>query len=280
MNIRASQSVSTPVSALRGLALGTLLACATALPATAQREAPQLDVPFVPTPEEVVDKMLDMANVTEKDFVIDLGSGDGRIVIAAAKRGAQAKGVDLNPVRVEEAIENAKQAGLEGKVEFVEGNVFDFDFSKADVLTMYLLSSVNLKLRPRVLDELRPGTRVVSHAFDMGEWEADEVANVDGRIVYFWLVPAKVEGNWNVNRNGDSFTVTFKQAFQTVTGTANIGGKEVPIEDGKLQGTEITFAIPDGKGGKEQFSGTVNGDKITPAADQKTAGGWEATRGS
>lgn len=150
-----------------------------------------LDVPYVPTDQKVVDAMLDLAGISEGDIHYDLGCGDGRIVISAAKRGAVATGIDLNPVRIKEANENARKAGLEDKVTFVEGNLFDFDFSKADVLTLYLLPSVNEKLRPVILNELKPGTKVVSHAFDMGDWEPEKTIEVNGSKLYLWTVPER-----------------------------------------------------------------------------------------
>ena len=151
-----------------------------------------LDVPYVPTPMEVVDAMLDLAKVNRNDVVYDLGCGDGRIVITAAKKyGATGIGVDLNPERIEEANAHAKEKGVEKKVKFYEGNLFDFDFSKATVLTLYLLPDVNLKLMPKILKEMKPGSRVVSHAFDMGDWKPDKQVSVDGRTVYLWTVPKK-----------------------------------------------------------------------------------------
>lgn len=150
-----------------------------------------LDVPYVPTDQKVVDAMLDLAGISEGDIHYDLGCGDGRIVISAAKRGAVATGIDLNPVRIKEANENARKAGLEDKVTFVEGNLFDFDFSKADVLTLYLLPSVNEKLRPVILNDLKPGTKVVSHAFDMGDWEPEKTIEVNGSKLYLWTVPER-----------------------------------------------------------------------------------------
>jgi SAM-dependent methyltransferase len=150
------------------------------------------DVPFVPTPQEVVDEMLRMANVTKNDFIIDLGSGDGRIVVTAAQKyGAHGIGIDINPERIAEARANAKQAGVTDLVEFRQGDLFKADLSKATVVTMYLLSSVNLKLRPKLLRELKPGTKLVSHAFDMGEWKPERTADVDGRRVMLWTIPAK-----------------------------------------------------------------------------------------
>lgn len=152
-------------------------------------QTPDLDVPYVPTKQTVVDAMLDLAGVKAGDTHYDLGCGDGRIAISAAKRGAISTGVDLDPQRIKEANENAKEAGVTDKVTFIQGNLFDFDFSKADVLTLYLLPEVNLKLRSKILKELKPGTRVVSHAFDMGDWEAEKTINVDGSTVFLWTVP-------------------------------------------------------------------------------------------
>lgn len=160
-------------------------------PAFAQ-DAPRLDVPFVPTPQPVVDKMLELANVQKGDFLIDLGSGDGRIPVTAAQRfGVKALGVDLNPQRIKEANERAKKAGVTDLVEFRQEDLFTTDLSKADVLTMYLLPSVNLKLRPKILKEMKPGARVVSHAFDMGDWKPEQKVQVDGRTVMMWTVPKR-----------------------------------------------------------------------------------------
>lgn len=150
-----------------------------------------LDVPYVPTRQAVVDAMLNVANVSKGDIHYDLGCGDGRIVISAARKGAIATGVDLDPQRIKEANENAEIAGVTDKVTFIEGDLFDLDFSKATVLTLYLLPSVNMKLRPKILREMKPGSRVVSHAFDMGDWEPEEKMVVDGSTIYFWTVPER-----------------------------------------------------------------------------------------
>lgn len=150
-----------------------------------------LDVPYVPTPQVVVDAMLDLAGIKAGDVHYDLGCGDGRIVISAAKRGAIATGIDLDAQRIKEAHENASKAGIADNVTFIEGDLFEFDFSKADVLTLYLLPSVNLKLRPKILDELKPGTKVVSHAFDMGDWAPEKEIDVNGHTLFLWTVPEK-----------------------------------------------------------------------------------------
>jgi precorrin-6B methylase 2 len=151
-----------------------------------------LDVPYVPTPPEVVQGMLKLAEVKKGEMVIDLGCGDGRIVVAAGKDfGARGIGYDLNPERIKEAKENARQAGVEDRIQFVQKNLFEADIQAANVVTLYLLPSVNEKLRPKLLADLKPGTRVVSHAFDMGDWKPDKQIEVNGRRVFLWVIPAK-----------------------------------------------------------------------------------------
>jgi SAM-dependent methyltransferase len=162
------------------------------MPTSAVARQPSLDVPYVPTPQSVVDRMLEIANVSGSDYVIDLGSGDGRIPITAAKRyGAKALGVEIDPERIKEANLKAQAAGVTDKVEFRQQDLFETDISKATVLTMYLLPRVNMQLRPRILTELKPGTRVVSHAFDLGDWKPDRVEKVGARTIYFWTVPSR-----------------------------------------------------------------------------------------
>jgi len=154
------------------------------------------DVIYVPTPEAVVNKMLELANVKSTDLVYDLGSGDGRIVIAAAKqRGARGIGIDIDPERIKEANENAQKAGVSDRVEFRQQDLFQTDFSDATVVTLYLLPALNLKLRPKLLSELKPGTRIVSHAFDMGDWKPQQVVQVGDRTVYYWVVPENPPAN-------------------------------------------------------------------------------------
>jgi ubiquinone/menaquinone biosynthesis C-methylase UbiE len=220
----------------------------------------RLDVPYVPTPQDVVDRMLDMAKLTKNDFHMDLGSGDGRIAITAAKRGARSVGIDLNPTRIAEANENAKKAGVTDRVTFVLGNLFEQKIGDANVLTMYLLQSVNLQLRPRILAELKPGSRVVSHAFSMNEWEPDERANVNGRNVYLWIVPAKVEGTWQAESGGRKFTLNLKQTFQKLTGTATVNGVERPVT-GKLTGNSIELSADLGSGATK-LTGEIKNNAI------------------
>jgi SAM-dependent methyltransferase len=234
--------------------------------AAAQR--PQLDVPFVPTPPEVVSRMLDFVNITKDDFVMDLGSGDGRIAIAAAQRGARAAlGIDIDPDRVAEARANAQKAGVADRVKFEQGDLFKAKISDANVITMYLLTSVNLKLRPRLLDELKPGTRLVSHQFDMGDWEADKHEKLGYRDIYFWIVPAKVEGRWEVTDGNSKFQIDLKQKYQRIEGTAS-GGHTGPLSGARLEGDMISFSA----GGK-QYSGKVVGDRIEGQ-------GWSAKKTS
>jgi precorrin-6B methylase 2 len=235
----------------------------------AQKDYSELDVPFVPTPPQVVARMLDLAKVTKDDFVMDLGSGDGRIAIAAAKRGARAFGVDIDPYRVNEARENAKKEGVADRATFEVRNLFDTKIGEANVLTMYLLQTVNLQLRPRILSELKPGSRVVSHAFSMDEWEADQKDIVDGRSVYYWMVPAKADGNWQVEISGHRVPLSIKQAFQVISGTTTVNGRAVPLT-GRLQGEQIEFKADLGDGPAD-YVGKVSGGSITGQ-------NWRATR--
>jgi precorrin-6B methylase 2 len=211
------------------------------------------DVVWVPTPQAVVDKMLDMANVTKNDFVMDLGSGDGRTVITAAKRGARAMGIEYNPDMVELSKKNAEAAGVTARATFVKADLFESDFSKADVITMFLLPSINMKLRPKLLD-LKPGTRIASNTFTMEDWQADETSTISEGCssswctALFWIVPAKVEGTWSTP-NGE---LKLTQTFQIISGT--LGNQAV---QGRLKGAEITFTA-----GSAKYAGVVDGNTI------------------
>ena len=229
------------------------------------------DVVWVPTPQALVDKMLDMAKVQPSDYVIDLGSGDGRTVITAAKRGARALGIEYNPDMVELSKRNAAKEGMTGKANFQQADLFKSDFSQASVITMFLLPDINLKLRPKILN-LKPGTRVVSNSFTMGEWTADETATVgDGCsswcTAYLWIVPAKVDGTWKLPQG----ELTLKQEFQMLSGTLRADGKTLPIREAKVRGDEIVFTA-----GGTQYTGKINGKRI----DGSTRSGatWSATR--
>ncbi|HVL72955.1 MAG TPA: class I SAM-dependent methyltransferase [Beijerinckiaceae bacterium] len=257
--------------------------------AFAQDAEVKLDVPYVPTPMQVVDKMLELAQVTKDDYVIDLGSGDGRIPIRAAEKyGARAFGVDINPVRVKEAEENKAKANVGDRVSFKVQNLFDTPIGEANVLTMYLLSRVNLELRPRILKEMRPGSRVTSHAFDMGDWKPERHEKVDGRDVYLWIVPAQVEGKWTIKDGDRSITVDLKQRYQELEGTATVGGQSGKVRDGRLRGTEISFVV-DVDGKPRRFTGQVDGNQMkageakqleVPARDVEAAKDWQASRAS
>jgi 16S rRNA G966 N2-methylase RsmD len=214
------------------------------------------DVIWVPTPEELVEAMLDMAKVTPDDFLVDLGSGDGRIVIAAAKRGVRAMGFEYNPDMVALSRKNAEKAGVADKATFVNSDLFESDFSKATVITMYLLPHLNLKLRPKLL-EMKPGTRIVSHAFTMGEWEADQKVEMEYRTAYLWIVPARVEGVWKWKEDAGEAELKAAQQFQVVNATLKINGKELPFKNAKLEGDRISFSS-----GDREYSGRVNGNKI------------------
>lgn len=221
------------------------------------------DVIWVPTPDAVVEKMLQMAGTNAKDYVIDLGSGDGKISIAAAKKfGARSLGVEYNPDMVALSNRSALKEGVAGKVKFIKADIFETDFSQASVLTLYLLPELNLKLRPKILD-MKPGTRVVSHQFRMGDWEPDEHATVDGKDAYFWVVPAKVEGKWRIQMEGAKTAdeLSVKQNFQVIQGNLKNGSKVLQLRDAKLRGDTISFTVGEGKA-KQVFSGRVNGQTI------------------
>jgi len=227
------------------------------------------DVVWVPTPQALVDKMLDMAKVTPTDFLMDLGSGDGRTVITAAKRGLTAMGIEYNPDMVELSKKNAAEAGVSGKATFQKADLFETDFSKADVITMFLLPTINMKLRPKILD-LKPGTRIVSNSFNMEDWQPDETAQVTEGCTswctaYLWIVPAKVAGTWTTPQ-GD---LTLTQQFQMLSGTLG----STPIADGKVNGDEVTFTV-----GGAHYTGKLSGNTIQGTVTGGAGGSWTATK--
>jgi hypothetical protein len=260
--------------------LGLLIVAAGAFAQTPKPEEyqPQVgqagkDVVWVPTQQVLVDKMLDMAKMTPNDYVIDLGSGDGRTVITAAKRGATAIGIEYNPEMVELSKRNAANEGVSKRTTFIKADLFETDFSKASVLTLFLLPDINLRLRPKILD-MKPGTRVVSNSFKMGEWEPDQEAHVEGECTswctaFLWIVPAKVQGKWKLPDGEISFT----QEFQKITGTLTSGGKSTAIT-GKLNGTQIEF-----KTEKAEYKGQIVGDSVSGTAKSgSVSSDWKATR--
>jgi hypothetical protein len=232
------------------------------------------DVIWVPTPQLLVDKMLDLAKVTTGDYLMDLGSGDGRLVITAVKRGATALGIEYNQEMVDLSIRNAAKEGVSSKAKFLQADLFETDLSKATVITLFLLPGLNLKLRPRLL-ELKPGTRIVSNTFTMEEWEPDDSVILDYDChswckAYLWIIPARAEGKWKL----DQGELIIKQEFQEISGIFKNGNSSVEISDGRLKGFEISF-----KANGADYTGTLSGNKIegicTIGGDAKK---WSASR--
>jgi len=272
------------------------------------------EVPYVPTPEKVVSKMLEMAGVDKTDVLYDLGCGDGRIVITAAKeKGCRGVGIDIDPQRIKESRENAAAAGVEDRVEFRLIDLFEADIRPASVVTLYLLSSVNLRLRPTLLRDLRPGTRVVSHDFDMDSWTPDEsiVLEIDNTLrddpqigdefyadnywnthrVYFWIIPANVTGDWEWTMpeisGKDRFKLTLEQTFQEIRGKAFQGSSQIPLEikDGKIRGSELEFTLEtkiEGRQIRLHFQGTADKNRMGGLFNMETTPRskmeWEAKR--
>ena len=256
-------------------------------------------VPFVVSPEEVVDRMLRIADVGADDYLIDLGSGDGRIVIGAAKRGACALGIDIDPTLVAKGRENAAAAGVSDQTEFIAQDLFDTDLSRASVVTMYLLPEVNLRLRPKLL-ALKPGTRLVSHDWNMGEWEPDETielrtpekpVGLGGKSrIHLWIVPADVRGHWvaEIPQQGGTWEFDIGQQFQAIGVSARVGGggRDLTVRATRLRGLEIKMVITGLVGGKvwnHLFKGTISGDRMAGEAlvsdgEQQRTVPWTATR--
>jgi hypothetical protein len=267
---------------LKRCLLAASLCFATSAPAQTPKEAyePQVgqhgkDVIWVPTPQALVDRMLGLGKVTAQDNLIDLGSGDGRTVITAAKKGATALGIEYNPDMVELSKRNAEKAGVTAKAQFKKADLFETDFSHATVITMFLLPDINLRLRPKILD-MKPGTRIVSNSFTMGEWKWDDsvAASSDEGCTsyctaYLWIVPAKVDGTWKTPDG----TLQLKQEFQMVSGTLTVNGKARSIS-GKLNGDELSITD-----GGSRYTGRVNGERIDGSLKNNAgAKAWSATR--
>lgn len=268
---------------LAALALGGAILNATAQDWNAfAQDQPKLDVIYVPTPHDVVKRMLELAKVGPNDIHYDLGSGDGRIAIAAVKdfKAKKAVGIDLDPQRIRESLENHKKAGVGDKVTFLNRNIFETDFSEANTISLYLLSTLNLKLRPTILN-MKPGTRVVTQSFTMADWQPDHREDVEfkenglsgSRTVYLFIVPAKVGGKWELSDGTRKIALDLKQTFQFFTGTATIDGKATEIKDGKLNGAAIHFTAEVG-GKPVKFEGTVDGNAIAGTGPSK----WTAKK--
>jgi hypothetical protein len=242
------------------------------------------DVIWVPTPDEVVDRMLTMAQTGPNDIHFDLGAGDGKIAIAAAKRfGAHATGIEYNPDMAKHANANAQAAGVAGvgpgKATIRQGDIFVTDFSSATVITLYLLPALNMKLRPTIL-QMRPGTRVVSHSFTMEDWEPDEVSSMDGRRAYFWLVPANVMGAWQLAAGSQKVEMSLDQTFQKISGSVKLGTTQGGLREPRLRGSAIAFSYVDTGGLRRDFTGTVTGGKMEGSFrdDKGGEGRWSATK--
>jgi hypothetical protein len=242
------------------------------------------DVIWVPTPDDVVERMLTMAQVTPNDSVWDLGAGDGKIAIMAAKKfGARATGVEYNPDMVKHANANAQAAGVagsgQGKATIRHGDIFATDFSSATVITLYLLPALNMKLRPTLLS-MRPGTRVVSHSFSMEDWEADEISTMDGRRAYFWIVPANVVGTWNLELGGQKTEMALEQKFQHLSGSLSLGPIHAGLREARLRGSAIFFAYVDPAGLRRDFAGRVTSNRMegTFRDEKGVEGKWSATK--
>jgi hypothetical protein len=259
-------------------------------------------VPYVPTPQGVVDRMLEMAKVGPADYLVDLGSGDGRIVVTAAKKhGARGFGVDLNPDRIKEANDNARRAGVTDKVSFQQRNLFDADLSLATVITMYLLPRVNLELRPKLL-ALAPGTRIVSHDFDMGDWKADAETTMRDESkfggaggesdIYLWIVPEKAAGTWRwqtkIAGKPQSYEIRLEQKYQVITGSVWLAGRTATLREAKLRGAEISFNFTMDVNGtliRQAYNGRIEGDSIVGTAEIsgpriQAQVEWDASRGA
>jgi SAM-dependent methyltransferase len=208
---------------------------------------PKLDVGYMPTPYEIVEKMLNMANVRNDDLVYDLGCGDGRVVIMAAKeRGAKGVGVDLDPVRIKESEENARKAGVADRVRFYEQDLFKTEIKKATVVMLYLWPQVNIRVRSKLFAELKPGTRVLSHNHDMGEWKPDQYAEISKHRIYFWVIPANIAGSWiwpmKMGSRTTDAILQLNQKFQKITGTLTIDNSTIPVTSANLSGNQLNLS--------------------------------------
>jgi hypothetical protein len=270
-----------PVPAFIAFATLQLAACTGARPAAPVAEAPSRtpDVVFVPTPHRVVDQMLAVARVDKGDVLYDLGSGDGRIVVAAAKRfGIRAVGIDIDPKRIEESWANADTAGVRALVDFRNADLFTTDLRPATVVTLYLLPALNVRLRPKLFEELKPGARIVSHSFDMGDWKADSTLAVDARIVYYWVMPANVSGRWRIMMEGRGIMVHFDQKYQQIVSSRE-ATNQWTVQFPVVRGDRVSFSLRGVRDVTVAFRGRVSGDSIVGTYDALgTSGPFSATR--
>lgn len=272
-----------PTPILRRCLVASALCFTTLSPAQTPKDAyePQVgqhgkDVIWVPTPQALVDRMLALGKVTAQDNLVDLGSGDGRTVITAAKKGATALGIEYNPDMVELSKRNAEKAGVTAKAQFRRADLFETDFSHATVVTMFLLPDINIRLRPKILD-MKPGTRIVSNSFTMGEWKWDESVTASSEegctsycTAYLWIVPAKVAGTWKTPQG----TLQLTQEFQNVSGTLTVNGNAAKIVNAKVNGAQLSFTA-----GGATYNGQVSGEQIKGTMKNGTnASAWTATR--
>ena len=266
------QSGKSGIRGLAGVAALTALVFGAGLYSLNVSAQPKLDIHFVPTPHHVVKRMLELAKVGPNDVHYDLGSGDGRIVIAAVKdfKAKKGVGIDLDPLRIKESNENKAKAGLGDNVQFLNQNIFETDLREATTVSMYLLTSINLRMRPKLMAELKPGTRVVTHAFNMGDWEHEVNESVDGYQVYLFIVPANVAGKWELAQGERRIELDLQNEFTRLSGTAAVGGKKIEIRDGRITGTKIRFTLDlDGK--PVTFEGVADGATIAGT-------GWSAKK--
>jgi SAM-dependent methyltransferase len=250
----------------------------------------RLDVPYAATPYEIADEMVRLAGIGPDDVVYDLGCGDGRLVIEAVRRtGCRGVGIDIDPARIRQSRQNAAVASVADRVRFVEQNFFETDLREASVVLIYLFPDVNLKLRPKFLDELRPGSRLVSHAFDMGEWRPDQSTRIRAQGIHFWRIPANATGVWRWEPPGGGkvpCTLEMEQRFQRLRGTLTLGGRKSAITDAALVGDRISFRVAERAAGRtvmRDYAGTIRGNAIagtvtSTGGGQVQTGRWKAVR--
>ena len=269
------------------LPLSPLLTCMDAHAYMDTERSVKLDAPFLPTPNYVILELLAKARVGKDDILYDLGSGDGRIVIEAARQtGCRAVGIEIDADLVDDSRKAAMRAGVQDRVRFIVADIFTEDFSEATVVTLYMGRHVNIKLRPKLLRELKPGTRIASYSFDMGEWKPDDTSSFGREDAYFWILPANASGKWRwIEGKGKAKTqweLEVKQVFQEIAGEVTYKGKRFPLQGGKITGTEIRFTLDGGPFGKDapvEFTGRIQGNVIQGTINSGTSRRtWKATR--